>query len=96
MAKGAKPDKQDQITRVFSKIAKNYDRQKKRAIVEAIRKGEFYYIDNPELLSIREQVKYFEAKKVNERGNGHYDISYDRDNINFPWPVLFAKRIEDK
>lgn len=95
MAKGGRPDKQDQVTGMFSKIAKEADRQKRRAIKEAKKRGEFIYLDHPELLSIREQEKYFIAKSKHEKGNGQFDILYSRDNSNFPWPWKFAS-IKDK
>jgi len=96
MAKGAKPDKQDQVTGMFSKIAKEAKRNERRAIKEAKAKGEFIKLEHPELLSIKKQMEYFEALQKHRKGNGQYDIDYDQDNLEFPWPWKYAKVVEDK
>ena len=90
MAKGGRPDKQDQVTGMFSKIAKEADRQKRKEIKEAKRTGKFIYLEHPELLSIQGQIDYFKKKDEHEKGNGQYDIEYDRDDADFPWPYKFA------
>ena len=89
MAKGGRPDKQNQVMGMFSKIARESDRIKKREMKAAKRRGEFYPLDHPELLSIPEQVKYFEAKRKWEKGGDQWERKYDRESSAFPWPYKF-------
>jgi len=89
MAKGGRPDKQNQVMGMFSKIAREAKKLDKKRIREAKRKGEFYYIERPELLSIKEQEKYFAAKLKFEKGDGTWDRVYDRESSNFPYPYKF-------
>mgnify|MGYP003118514078 CR=1 FL=1 len=89
MAKGGRPDKQHQVMGMFSKIAREADRLKKRQIREAKKRGEFIYLDHPELLSIPEQVKYFEAMSKHEKGNGMWTKVYNRESSSFPFPYKF-------
>ena len=83
MAKGGRPDKQNMITGMFSKIAREADRIKKR--------GDFIKLDHPELLSIPEQEKYFAALRKWEEGGEQYKIIHDRTSKNFPFPYKFRK-----
>ena len=46
MAKGARPDKQNMVMGMFSKIAREADRQEKKRIKEARRRGEFYKLSH--------------------------------------------------
>jgi hypothetical protein len=89
MAKGGKPDKQNQVMGMFSKIAREAKRLENKRIKEAKRKGEFYYVENPELLSIEEQIKYFKAKKNYEEGSDSWDTIYSREQNTFPFPYKF-------
>jgi hypothetical protein len=91
MAKGGRPDKENMIVGMFSKIAREYDRQRKREIRDAKRKGEFYYINNPELLSIEEQEKYFKAKDIHEGGGDQYRIIYRSENRPMPYHFMTSK-----
>ena len=91
MAKGGRPDKENMITGMFSKIAREADRIKRKEIKEAKRKGEFIKLDNPELLSIPEQEKYFQAKRKHESGGSEYLLKYDRASKEFPYPYKFRK-----
>jgi len=96
MAKGGRPDKSDIIAGMFSKIAREADRNKKRALREAKKTGAFIELDHPELQSIEDQIKYYAAKRKHEKGDNQYDIFYDRDGADFPWPYKFAKEDDDK
>ena len=75
---------------MFSKIAREADRLDKKRIREAKRKGEFYYVDKPELLSIEDQIKYFKAKKIHEEGGEMWAKSYSQSDKDFPFPYKFA------
>ena len=90
MAKGSRPDKQNMVMGMFSKIAREADRLDKKRIREAKRKGEFYYIDKPELLSIAEQEKYFKALKIHEEGGETWNKRYSQTDKDFPFPYKFA------
>jgi hypothetical protein len=90
MAKGSKGDKQGMVIGMFSKIAREANRLDKKRIREAKRKGEFYYIENPELLSIFEQEKYYKAKNKFENGGEAWAIKYSQSDKNFPFPYKFA------
>jgi hypothetical protein len=79
------------IVGMFSKIAREYDRQKKREIRDAKRKGEFYYIESPELLSIEEQEKYFAALRNHESGGDQYKIVYRDENMPKPYHFMNPK-----
>ena len=92
MAKGSRPDKQNMVMGMFSKIAREAKKLDKKRIREAKRKGEFYYIERPELLSIQEQEKYFAAKQKFERGDGTWNKEYDRDSASFPFPYKFISK----
>lgn len=89
MAKGGRPDKENMIVGMFSKIAREYDRQKKREIREAKRNGEFYYRDDVHLLSIEEQEKYYAAKFAHENGGNQYSRIYKGETL--PKPYHFMK-----
>ena len=89
MAKGARPDKQNMVMGMFSKIAREAKRLEKKRIRDAKRKGEFYYIERPELLSIREQEKYFKALDAHEKGDGVWNKVYNRESKSFPFPYKF-------
>ena len=89
MSKGSRPDKQNMVMGMFSKIARESKRLDKKRIKDAKRKGEFYYIEHPELLSINEQFKYFKAKDVYERGDNTWLKEYDRTSSKFPFPYKF-------
>ncbi len=89
-----KPDKQNQVYGMFSKIARDAKKAEKRAIREAKNKGEFYQLDHPELLSIAEQEKYIMAKRKHDEGGDQYDIVYDRDKQDFPWPYKFRTVVD--
>jgi hypothetical protein len=91
MAKGGRPDKQNMITGMFSKIAREADRIKKKEIREAKKRGDFIKLDHPELLSIPEQEKYFAALRKWEEGGEQYKIIHDRTSKNFPFPYKFRK-----
>jgi len=90
MAKGSKGDKQGMVIGMFSKIAREANRLEKKRIREAKRKGEFYHIDNPELLSIAEQEKYFKALREFERGGPEWKTQYNQSDKSFPFPFKFA------
>ncbi len=90
MAKGSRPDKQNMVMGMFSKIAREADRLDKKRIREAKRKGEFYHIDKPELLSIAEQEKYYKALKKHEEGGETWNKKYDQSKKDFPFPYKFA------
>ncbi len=92
MAKGARADKQNMVMGMFSKIAREADRLDKKRIKEAKRKGEFYHIDKPELLSIAEQEKYYKALKIFEEGGESWNKTYDINNKEFPFPYKFANQ----
>ena len=89
MAKGARPDKQNMVMGMFSKIAREADRLDKKRIREAKRKGEFYYIERPELLSITEQEKYYAALYKFEKGDKVWIAEYNRESKSFPFPYKF-------
>jgi hypothetical protein len=89
MAKGGRPDKENMIVGMFSKIAREYDRQRKREMNEAKRNGEFYYISEPHLLSIQEQEKYFAAMALHESGGDQYAKVYKGETM--PMPYHFMK-----
>ena len=89
MAKGGRPDKQNQVMGMFSKIAREAKRLDKKRIREAKRRGEFYYIDRPELLSIEDQIKYFKAKDEFENGGSAWDTKYEKGLATFPFPYKF-------
>ena len=89
MAKGSRPDKQNMVMGMFSKIAREADRLDKKRIKEAKRKGEFYHIEHPELLSIPEQEKYFKALAKFEKGDNVWSKEYNRESSNFPFPYKF-------
>lgn len=88
MAKG-RPDKQNQVMGMFSKIAREAKKIENKRIREAKRKGEFYYIEHPELLSIDEQIKYFEARKNYEEGGDAWNTIYSQQQNTFPFPYKF-------
>lgn len=92
MAKGGRPDRQHQVMGMFSKIAREAKKLDKKRIREAKRKGEFYYIERPELLSIVEQEKYYAAKQKFERGDGTWDKVYNRESSTFPFPYKFISK----
>ena len=92
MAKGGRPDKENMITGMFSKIAREYDRQKKYEIREAKRSGKFYKIDNPELLSIPDQIKYFKALEQHEGGDSQYKKQYLKKDT--PSPYHYMNKIK--
>lgn len=92
MAKGGRPDKQNQVMGMFSKIAREAKRLDKKRIREAKRKGEFYYLERPELLSIAEQEKYYAAKQKFERGDGVWHKLYNRESNAFPFPYKFISK----
>ena len=73
----------------LAKIAREANRKEKKARKDAKRRGEFYKLDHPELLSIPEQEKYFAEKQKFERGGDQYDIHYDRNHSDFPWMYKF-------
>jgi len=89
MAKGGRPDKQNMITGMFSKIAREADRIRKKEIREAKKRGDFIKLDHPELLSIPEQEKYFAAYRKWEEGGTQYKTVYDRNSKDFPFPYKF-------
>ncbi len=90
MAKGTKGDKQGMVIGMFSKIAREADRLEKKRIREAKRNGEFYHIDNPELLSLVEQEKYFKALAIFEKGGPEWDTQYKQSDKTFPFPYKYA------
>jgi hypothetical protein len=92
MAKGGRPDKENMITGMFSKIAREYDRQKKKEIREAKRSGKFYKIDNPELLSIPDQIKYFKDLEKHEGGDSQYKKEWAKDET--PKPYHYMHKIK--
>ena len=92
MAKGGRPDKENMITGMFSKIAREYDRQKKKEIHEAKRSGKFYRIDNPELLSIPDQIKYFKDLEKHEGGDNQYRKEYLKKDT--PKPYHYMHKIK--
>ena len=92
MAKGGRPDKENMITGMFSKIAREYDRQKKKEIHEAKRSGKFYRIDNPELLSIPDQIKYFKDLEKHEGGDSQYKKEWAKDET--PKPYHYMHKIK--
>ena len=92
MAKGSRPDKQNQVMGMFSKMAREADRLEKRRIKEAKKRGEFYYISHPELLSITEQEKYFKAKDEFENGGPAWSTKYVVGSKDYPYPYNFAKK----
>jgi|TARA_R100000501_G_C2587931_1_gene88905 hypothetical protein len=94
MAKGGRPDKENMITGMFQKIAREADRIKKKEIREAKRRGEFIKIDSPELLSIPEQEKYYAALRKWEKGGDQYKTTYERTSSSFPWPYKFRKDLD--
>ena len=91
MAKGARPDKQNMVMGMFSKIAREANRQEKKRIRDAKRAGVFYKIDHPELLSIADQEIYFKALIADRSGGDSWDIVYERNSKDFPFPYKFAK-----
>jgi hypothetical protein len=91
MAQG-RPDKQDQVTGMFSKIAREAKRKENQERKAAKRRGEFYKLDHPELLSIPEQEKYFAEKRKFERGGDQYDKIYDRNHDSFPFAYKFRSK----
>ena len=92
MATGSRPDKQNMVMGMFSKIAREAKRLEKKRIRDAKRKGEFYYIEHPELLSIKEQEKYFKAKDAYERGDLTWAKEYNRESKVFPFPYKFISK----
>ncbi len=92
MAKGGRPDKENMIVGMFSKIAREYDRQKKKEVREAKRSGKFYKIDNPELLPIPEQIKYFRDLEKHEGGDSQYKKEYTKAET--PKPYHYMHKIK--
>ena len=78
-----------QVMGMFSKIAREAKKLENKRIREAKRKGEFYYIENPELLSIEDQIKYYKAKKNYEEGGDSWNMIYSQQQNTFPFPYKF-------
>jgi hypothetical protein len=90
-----RPDKQDQVTGMFSKIAKEANRREKQERKAARNRGEFYKLDHPELLSIPEQEKYYAEKQKWEKGGDQYNKVYNKESADFPYAYKF-RTVEDK
>lgn len=82
-------DKQYRVMSMFSKIAKEEKRKEEWLRKQAHKNGEFYHIENPDTLPIKERIRYYKELSEWEKSNILENRTYYQTDSDFPFPYKF-------